>query len=112
MNRPLRLVLRTGLRYALRNVFAGSGPRSGADLRRGSRPLPADALDGTRPPAPHELLGHTSTAVGRFADVDPLVAPGWQRRRGRLVVLGALGGLAWRRGRRELAADPRPDRAP
>jgi len=107
----MRLVVRTALRYALRSVFSGTGPRSGADLRRGSLPLPAEAVAGTRPPAQHELLGHTTTAVGRFADVDPLVAPGWERRRGRLLALGVLGGLAWRRGRRDLAANPRPERA-
>lgn len=112
MNRPLRLVVRTALRYALRSVFAGTGPRSGADLRRGSRPLTAAAVAGTRAPAPNELLGHTTTAVGRFADVDPLVAPGWQRRRGSVLAMGVLGGLAWRRARRDLATNPRPERAP
>lgn len=103
MQPMIRTALRMGLAAGARYVWAAYGPRGGADLRA-SRPVPDEVRRGEVPPAPDQLLGHTTKAVGRLADTDPLVAPPWPRRRGGATVVALLAGLSALRVRRDLAA--------
>lgn len=103
MHPLMRTAIRQGVRYGAGRALSGAGPRTGSDVGA-ARPVPAEVLRGERPPAHDELLGRTTTAVGRFATVDPLVAPGWRRRRGRVSTLLGYGVLVAAVVRRRLAA--------
>ena len=99
MHPLLRTALRQSVRYGTARALSGAGPRTGTDLR-GAADLTDEVVQGERPPTPVELLGRRTTAVGRFATVDPLVAPGWPRRRARTATLVGWGAVALAVGRR------------
>jgi hypothetical protein len=100
----LRTALRRGARLGVQHTLRGTGPRSGAVLATG-RPVPDEVRSGERAPRPDELLGTTARGVGRFADIDPLLALSWQRQQGRVATLlgwaavaAAVGRRRWRSG--------------